>query len=274
MTAKERLLEKIATIVYNENRPVSFKDLLSFEWNGTKVRYTHQSLRNLISQLLKDGKIYVTSKSTQAFYCLTGVSLGKSVTPYYIRGKVLLNNKQKALLKFFKINNLGYPSIHDIRLIFTCSGLRSILLNTNSSLIYSIDEKSNKDIVLKDITLDDIILKVTVHNTDKITVMVVCSTNPIPLDELGIARLSSALTRVEERLQWAIDNYVNNSSYHSNMNNKDHNIPDHMSWIVNMWHFGYDSEQWYTGEQFEIKFREGIDVCRVYSKKSKVTMNI
>ena len=29
-------------------------------------------------------------------------------------------------------------------------------------------------------------------------------------------------------------------------------IPDHESWIVTMWHFGYDSSNEYTNDDFEV----------------------
>jgi hypothetical protein len=32
------------------------------------------------------------------------------------------------------------------------------------------------------------------------------------------------------------------------------NIPDHMSWIVTMWHFGADAKITYTGERFYVSW--------------------
>lgn len=77
MNPEERLLEKIATIVYNENRPVSFRDLLSFDWNGNNIVYTHGSLRNLISKLLMGGKIEVVCRSPRLSILLGGLTLEK-----------------------------------------------------------------------------------------------------------------------------------------------------------------------------------------------------
>lgn len=268
MNPEERLLEKIATIVYNENRPVSFKDLLSFNWNGNNIEYTHGSLRNLISKLLRDGKIEVVCRSPQAFYTLKGVNFGKVMTPTFITGTLDLNYKQKEFLRFLNIHQLHIPAIHDIRLLFTCEGLRSSLISSNSQLIKNIDEKYNKDIQLRDITLDDITLKTTVHNTNTVTVMVACSDNPIMLDYVGLTRLSSALTRVEERLQRVLDDHY---KVKSSFDQKDigHSIPYHMSWIVTMWHFGHDSDLGFAGQQFEITWKEGLEVFRIYSKKSR-----
>ena len=270
MNPKERLLERIATIVLDENRPATFKDLLCFYYKGKEVSYKHGSLRNLISPLLKEGRIIVLFKSPQAFYTLPGVNFGNKMTPTCITATPPLNTKQRAFLKFLRITKLEYPSIHDIRLTFEYKELRTILVNSQSDLIHNIDENYNKDITLKDITLDDITLKITLHNSDRVSVMVACSNNPIPIDHIGIAKLSSALTRVEERLQAVIDQYYKTNQESTTNEDVRKTIPFHMDWIVVMWHFGYDSELGFSREQIEITFRQGIEVFRIYSKKSPV----
>ncbi|MDN5845542.1 MAG: hypothetical protein L0H53_04630 [Candidatus Nitrosocosmicus sp.] len=81
---EEIILSRIAAIVMNDHRPASFKDLLSFEWNGHTKTYAHGSVRNLLSKLLQQDKIEVVCKSPQAFYTLNGVKVGKVMTPYSI----------------------------------------------------------------------------------------------------------------------------------------------------------------------------------------------
>ena len=134
------------------------------------------------------------------------------------------------------------PAIHDIRLSFTFKHLWYILSSSASPLIKNKDLESNFDIYLQDIQLDDQIIKTIVHKADTVSVIVGCSISPIPLDLLGIARLTSSLSRVEERLQLVVDDYNTSSrqngkqQYLSLMVNS--KIPDYMNWIVNMWHFG------------------------------------
>ena len=269
MNPKERLLERIATIVLDENRPVTFKDLLCFYYHGEKVSYTHGALRNLISQLLKEGRIIVLFRSPQAFYSLPGINFGNKMTPTCITVTPPFKCQTKKVSKVLEDNKLEYPSIHDIRLTFEYKGLRTILINSQSDLINSIDEKHNKDITLRDITLDDITLKITLHNSEKISVMVACSNNPIPIDHIGIAKLSSALTRVR-KLQAVIEYYYKANQESTTNEDVRKTIPFHMDWIVVMWHFGYDSEIGFSGEQFEVTFKQGIEVFRIYSKKSPV----
>ena len=58
----------------------------------------------------------------------------------------------------------------------------------------------SKDIRLPLVIVGQLTIRVTIHKTNIITVVVVCSYAPITVDVRGIIRLSIALTRVEERL--------------------------------------------------------------------------
>jgi hypothetical protein len=273
MSSETIIFDKMKEIVYNENRPFSYKDFLSFSLNGLHHSYNHGHIRNIFSALKKKGMIEFVCRSPQAFYTIKGVKFNNSMTPTYMTAIPNLTNTQKAFLKFLRIHQLEQPSIHDIRLSFICKNLRSILVSSNSDLIKNIDDRDNKDITLKKITLDDITLKITVHNTDRVTVAVACTDNPIPIDLIGVSRLSSALTTVKERLQRVIEDY-GKSSFDDKpdkiiLDTNDCLIPDCMSWTVNMWHFGHDSTFEFTGPMFAHRWKESLDVFRVYSKKSE-----
>ncbi|MEJ7642583.1 MAG: hypothetical protein WKF36_10365 [Candidatus Nitrosocosmicus sp.] len=280
MTAEDIFLDRMAILAYVEKRPFSFKDFLLFDHEGKTYHYTHGTIGNTFSKLGKEDKIEPVYQSSQAFYTLKGVDVGKSITLNH--GEDYLNHKQNRFLKFLDELPMDKESIHNIRLRFQTKGIWSVLSSSASAsatsaapppaaasrLVKNIDMASNRDIILHDIDLKDHIIKTTVHKTDTVSVMVACSDNPIPIDILGLARLTSGLTRVEERLQRVmIDAYslkaTSNNSAHI------HNIPNHMSWIVTMWHFGRDSLTGYTGEMFEIPWKEGLELFRMYSKKSK-----
>jgi hypothetical protein len=268
--ADEILLAKIADIVMNEHRPVSYKDLQSFEWNGQLIIYSHGTLRNKFSRLCRQNMIELLCRSPQAFYTLPGVKFGKVMTPYSIVDNIVLTHKQREFLKTLNILELNNPAIHDIRLWFSCEGFREIILQSNSDLIEHIDEKSNKNIYLKKITLSDITLTIVIHNKDSVSVEITCSDKPIPVDIIGLPLLTSLLTRVEERLQGIINEYKKTTSLPANTNEAIIvTIPNHMSWIVKMWHFGYDSEPRLNGDKFELTWKESLETFRVYSKKRK-----
>lgn len=273
MNAREYILSKINKIIFDEKRPFSYKDFVESSNNYSKVTYTHGTVRNVFSRLKKEGLIELAYRSPQAFYTLTGVKFEKGMTPNY-RG-VLVRHQQDQLLKIFRVNKLDKPAIHDIRLIFNVKGLRNILLsNYNKSLIDKVDEKYNKDIRLKDIVHEDITVKTTVHHTDNVSVMVACSDNPIVIENtISLSKLTGGLTRVEERLQQEINNYYSKLESHiSEQEDNIASIPYHMDWVVKLWHFGRDSSHAYSGQLFEITYKEYLDIFHVYSKKRRKPM--
>ena len=99
---------------------------------------------------------------------------------------------------------------------------------------YAIKKQVMYITTLYDIGIKDHIINTTVRRTATVSVMVVCSDNAIPIDILGLAKLTSGLTRVEEWLQRVMSdshslNLASNNSVHNPTN-----IPNHMSWIVTM----------------------------------------
>lgn len=273
MTARDHILSEIRRIIFEERRPFCYKDFISFKVGSIEVKYTHGIIRNVFSELKKEGLIELVYHSPQAFYTLKGVKFEKGMTPNY-RG-VDIHNQQEQLLKIFKVNKMDKPAIHDVRLLFNVKNLRNILLsnndNNNSSIVDTVDEKYNKDIRLKDIIHDDITVKTTVHNTDNVSVIVACSDNPIEIqDPIGLSKLTGGLTRVEERLQQEINNYYSKMTSKTSVQESQISIPYHMNWIVKMWHFGRDSSDSYSGQSIEITWKESLDILHVvYSKKKK-----
>jgi hypothetical protein len=165
-------------------------------------------------------------------------------------------------------------AIHDIRLSFSLNHLWSIMAaaSSPSPLIKNIDARSNKYITLRKIGLEDHIIKTTVHKTSTVSVIVACTVNPIPIDMLGLVKLSSSLAKVEDRLQLLVSEF-NSASIQSGrqqylslkLNSK---IPNHMSWIVKMWHFGKDALTSYSGEKFDMSWEDSLNVFHhIYSKE-------
>lgn len=261
-------------IVYKKGIPFSYEDFLEVEYDSKIYKFTHGTIRNIFSQLKKEGRIKLVYRSPQAFYSLSEVTFEKGMTPNY-RG-VLHKYNQAMLLKIFKVTNLDKPAIHDIRLLFHLKGLRNVILtNNNSNIIEDIDNKHNKDIKLKEIRQDDLIIRTTIHNTENVSVMIACSDNPIEIeDPISLSKLISGLTRVEERLQQEINHYLNSHLEKSVEIHRNTSISSHMNWVVKMWHFGQDSSHKYCGDLFDITLKEGLDIFHIYSKKKKKAKNI
>ena len=147
-------------------------------------------------------------------------------------------------------------------------------------MIKNIDTCSNKDITLLDIDLGDHVVKTTVHNTNTVSVIVACTVNPIPMDMFGLAKLSSSLARVEDKLHLLVSE-LNAAIIQSGrqqylslkLNSK---IPNHMSWTVKMWHFGQDALTSYSGQKFDMSWEDSLNMfhhhiySKEYGKKMKV----
>jgi hypothetical protein len=119
-----------------------------------------------------------------------------------------------------------------------------------------------------------------VHNTNTVSVIVACTLNPIPIDMFGLIKLSSSLARVEDRLQLLVSEY-NATSIQSGRQQYlslklKSKIPNHMSWIVKMWHFGKDALTRYSGEKFDMSWEDSLNVFyHIYSKEyGKKKMNV
>ena len=52
-------------------------------------------------------------------------------------------------------------------------------------------------------------------------------------------------------------------------------MPNHMSWIAKMWHFGQDALNSYSGEKFEMSGEDSLNVFhRIYSKEYGKEMTV
>jgi hypothetical protein len=268
MNAKEILLMKMANLSFVDKTPFCFEDFKFFEYDGRQYKFEHGTIRNIFSKLKKEGEIEFIYRSGPAFYKIKGSDVGKPMTVNHGEGH--LSPKQRTFLQTLQSIPMDKPAIHDIRLSFSFKHLWSILSVSESPLIKSKDLESNFDIILQDIELADHVIKTTVHKTDTVSVIVGCSLSPIPIDLFGLARFTSSIARVEERLQLLVNEY-NTASLQSGrqylsltLNSK---IPDHMNWTVKMWHFGQDALTSYSGEKFDMAWKDSLNVLHhIYSK--------
>ena len=287
-------------IIFVERRPFSSRDFLSFDHKGNSYNFGEGTIRNYFSKLRKKGKIEIVYKSKIAFYTLKGIKVGKTMTPDHTGGTSIttdtqsatstskgprvnssgpLNYKQHRFLQFLLTIPMDIDGIHNVRLKFTAKGLWEILpmYDDFKHLIKSVDLISNKGIVLHDLNFGDHIIKATVDRTGTVSVMVSCSKTPIPIDIVGLAKLTSSLKHVEDRLQYVIDEYVRitlKSSQRSDSLITKGPVPNCLTWITTMWHFGRDSLTTYNGEMFEISWGDALGLFRVYSKEIKNKVKI
>jgi hypothetical protein len=297
----DAMLKHMTYIVLVERRPFTFQDFFRFTVNGKEYKMEHGTFRNKISKLNKSGTVELLYNSHIAFYTLKGHKLGKSaithdhtwVTNSYNRSGMsssstntsFTNHNHKSgngyLYESIISLSLEHNSIHDIRLIFKAKGMWSMLYNHYNNNNYPDPElsmnKYNKDILFSTWKLDGILIRVTVHKTDTVSIIVACTLRPIPINFDGISKFTEMLTRTEERILNMIknieekdDDRKNNGSLNSEntITAAVINIPHYNTWIITMWHFGADSRLQCTGEKFSITFKDGKNVLlRVYTKQ-------
>ena len=169
---------------------------------------------------------------------------------------VLLRND--SIYRLIQNLPLGRNALHDIHLRFNVEGIWSILSVTSFKI-----NSVSKDVRLPEWKIRHLSVKTTVHRTDTVSVVVAGSHYPIAVDFNGIIRLSNVLTSVEERLS----NLIQESNTSTGRQDVRLVVPDHMEWIVTMWHFGVDSVTEYAGEKFSCTWEVGQNaLIRAYTK--------
>ena len=271
----DTILARMAQIVHEEGRPSSYKDFLCFELDGITYRFSHGTIRNYLLKLKKLGKIEHVYTSSEAFYTLKGVKVGKVIkanhTGAYSSSHLVLNHSQKRYLHFLLTVPMDKPGIHDFVLTFKVKGLWNVIQTHPMDLVKHIDTKSNRDITLEEIDFGDgIVVNTTVHRTDKVTVRIACTLTPIPLDLSGLSKITKALREVHERLQMVVDEYLYWNLEPNILSSAlvcKGPIPNCMTWTGNMWHFGQDSLTSYSGEMFDMSWHDAQGVFHhMYSK--------
>ena len=135
----------------------------------------------------------------------------------------------------------GQKALHNVRLRFEASGIWSALLSSKSD--YQIQSKS-KDISLPVANISNLRISMCVHRTNIISISIGCSNSPIAVDVDGVIRLSNAL----EHLRGILGKILVQDN-ETGENTVNIIIPDHMDWIVTMWHFGADALAEYSGKE-------------------------
>jgi hypothetical protein len=279
-------------LVLQEHRPFSCTDFMRFEVNGKEYSIAHGTFRNNISCLIKEGLFEIAYRSNIAFYTLRGVKFGKAsriaVTgnhtgvPYSSASVSSVSTSSSLssnpIYRSIKDLPLDKRSVHDLHLRFASpqiyATVNSSISDKSAGLDCTVNSKS-LDILLPVWKIRDLLVKVRIHRTDTVSIVIGCSLNPIALDVSGIIRLTNTLSIVEERLSRLAkkacplgdsitahkDDFPNYRRTCFSM------IPLYSQWIVTMWHFGTDALTEYSGEKFCMTWETAENVLiRAYSK--------
>lgn len=279
------LWNRMAEIVQTENRPFSHIDFIPhFSIFGKDWSIASGTFRNKVSSLLRRELICVVYYSPQAFYTLKGIHFHKpiitTVDHTWVKDPLLsllrqqlegeehqsqYSNRRIVNHPIYRvIQNLPFDrnALHDIRLRLRVDGIWNIFSIRSKN--YERFNPISKDILFKIFRIDGLTIRITIHRTDTISVIIGCSSSPIAVDASGILRLTNALRTVREGLLNAI---IESGQA---LQNSKLVIPCVMDWIVTMWHFGADALITYKGEKFSASWEVGQNaLLAVYSKEWK-----
>jgi hypothetical protein len=296
--SQDAMLEHLAYLVLSEHRSACWRDFLNFDINGVPYALQQGTIRNNLSQLRRLGQIELEYTSIYAFYTLPGCRRQTLSTMTPDHTSVMISRRPDLAGLILRLA-FGTASIHNIRLRFIVRGIYYALsipasatqiscLTSTPQFKAAATRKRSRDLVLPEMDLDEKLKAiVTVHKNDTVSVILACSEMPILLDMGGLVRLTSALARIEERILSLIDIAVRHN--HCDSTSKKLSspaahfmamattaadsasllvIPECGSWLVTMWHIGFDSLERYTGEKFEVAWEDFKgEWIRAYSKQ-------
>ena len=274
------LWNRMVEIVQTEKRPFSHIDFVPhFRVFGQDWCIGNGTFRNKVSSLLRQGMIYVDYYSPQAFYSLKGIRFQQpiittldhtgvkdpllSLLEQQLVGEQQPQNNYRRIVNhpiYRVIQNLPFDrdALHDIRLRVRVDGIWNVFSIRSES--YARFNPISKDILFKIFRIDRLIIRVTVHRTDTVSVIIGCSSSPVAVDADGILRLTNALQTVRESLCKIV---IESGKV---LQNSKLVIPV-MDWVVTMWHFGADALITYKGEKFHASWQVGQNaLLAVYSK--------
>ncbi|MGA9842469.1 MAG: hypothetical protein WBQ25_09155 [Nitrososphaeraceae archaeon] len=261
----ERALHKrMSNIVKMDSRPFSYMDFVPcFEVDGKVFEIAKGTFKNIVSEMVKRGELEVVCYSPQGFYTLKGVTVAKPLNVDHIG--VHLSDQLKYIKNdpFYRsVMNLpfGQKSLHNIRLRFEAGGIWSTLLTSKSNL--SVQSKS-KDISLPVVSINNLRIRIRVHRTDIVSIIIGCSNSPVAVDVAGVTRLSNALARIREILEKTLLQDGETSE-----NTVRIVIPNHRNWLVTMWHFGADALADYSGNENHRRWGKAeVILITIYTKE-------
>jgi len=251
---EEAMLEQMAYLVFNEQRPFCHNDFLRFEYNGEEYKPKYGTVRNIFSKFTKEERIEYEFRDVNAYYTLKGHKFGKnSMTVYHTRGNSSIAiSPNHPLYQMLKNQMMDKQAIHNIRLSLK---VPNIFTYSYATLQYFDQDEVSRDFRLPYWNIDNAQVQVRVHRTDSITVIIGCSLNPIPLDYNGLIRLYKILGIVQ--------GYLEGLTFNHNVVH----IPDFDDWTITMWHFNRDGLKEYTGEKFSITVEKAKHTIeRIYTK--------
>ena len=237
-------LAPVDRYVFDSGYRINMDKGCGFSYLDFTGRYRHGTIRNSLVKLRNRGLIYPVFRSTIAFFAVRG----SSISPKYTRKMTSIPTGGLSLL--LSMLPIDDDAVHDLRLSFVAKGFYDALLVEGWSI-----DKTNHDIALRSIKFPNgRIVKVRVHKTGRVTILVGCSNTPFQISH-GLSELVLLLDEVRDNLE------------HEYSKEPVRILPIG-SWRLIQWHHGIDGNREFGGKTFNIAFDEWSGhLIRFYSKK-------
>lgn len=261
---EDAILDRAGEIVHLLHRPFTFKDFVpEFEVNGATHSITPKTFRNKMSEMVRNGDMVVYYKSSLTFYTVPGSEHSLNPVTQYHTGV------NRDLLEMVSRIPMKERSLHDIHIAFSIPGIWERLRVAAPSLPMN---SVSKDISVAKYQFRNCEVRLTVHSTGTVSVIVGCSSSPIPLTPLGMIEFTEILTRVEERFRYRLggrEGIDDGGDMSSRIGDRPPQaIPPYGQWLVTMWHFGVDSVTESTGKRYQETWEVARNTfLRLYSKE-------
>jgi len=247
----DAIQEHMAFLVLHESRPFCTNDFLRFECNGKEYMPSYGTVRNKFSKFAKKGIIEYCFNDINAYYSLKGHKFGKKSMTDYHTGGITNISPSHPLYKMLRSHVFDKDSIHNIRLRLDVDDVYDIISKTNIP-----KDDISQDLRIPYWNIGNAQVQIRIHKTNRISVIIGCSLNPIPLSDVGLKRLYEIIGDARGYLRALT---VNNTN--------DNHIPYCGNWLITLWHFNRDGLKEYNGETFSIAIEEADHIIHtIYSK--------
>lgn len=264
------IINRMLDVWTTERRPVTYRDFIRFELEGNPCSISHTNFRNKIHELIVDGIARRLGNSFIGQYLLTQhFDEYLSVTENHmgvnnVTNIVVGNGQLDEISNFWNyIHELpsGKQAIHDIHTMHQVPSIYDIV-SRNPEYSSKVNPK-NKGIMLDPSNINGTKIQKAIYPTDTVTVIVGCSSMPVPFNEYGMNRLSHSLSIARDELSKILSESADMlGAYEANP------IPDTDKWSITLWHFGWDKAVEYPIKDFEMTWYDAKEnLNRFYLKK-------
>ena len=129
---QDAMYEQMAYLNFSEGEPFSYLNFMPFEVDGRQYCPKYGTIRNILCNFRKEGKIKKYGKSRPACYQLTETDLGKkSMTHTHTGGMPTVISHNDPIYSKLKNLPMDKQSIHDIRARLTVPNIyEAFAINT------------------------------------------------------------------------------------------------------------------------------------------------